>query len=135
MANTTFFYSILIREAHLDTFGHVNNAKYLQIFEEARWDFITANGYGLAEIQKCQQSPIMLEVHLKWKRELRLRETIRIESSVVAYRKKIGILRQKILNSKGELAAVADFTFGLFDTQIRKLIIPTEAWQRALGIV
>ena len=40
-------YQLVIREQHLDTFGHVNNAKYLEILEEARWDLITGNGYGL----------------------------------------------------------------------------------------
>ncbi len=30
-------YHLLILEKHLDTFGHVNNASYLEILEEARW--------------------------------------------------------------------------------------------------
>ncbi len=42
-------YDVLILESHLDTFGHVNNAAYLTLFEESRWDFITKNGYGLKE--------------------------------------------------------------------------------------
>ena len=36
-----FIYHTQIKEKDLDTLGHVNNAKYLELFEEARWDFIT----------------------------------------------------------------------------------------------
>lgn len=46
-----FYYELTIKEHHLDTFGHVNNAVYLELFEEARWEFISENGYGLKKIQ------------------------------------------------------------------------------------
>jgi acyl-CoA thioester hydrolase len=44
-------YPLTIKETYLDTFGHVNNAMYLALLEEARWDLITTNGYGLKIIQ------------------------------------------------------------------------------------
>lgn len=37
-------YPVVIREHHLDTFGHVNNAAYLDILEEARWTPSPATG-------------------------------------------------------------------------------------------
>ena len=37
--------SIVISEAHLDSFGHLNNARYLELFEQARWDLITEGGF------------------------------------------------------------------------------------------
>ena len=46
MQNKIFEYPLTIKEFHLDTFGHVNNATYLQIYEEARWEFINQNGYA-----------------------------------------------------------------------------------------
>ena len=39
--NEVFEYELVIKECHLDSFGHVNNAIYVQLYEEARWDFIT----------------------------------------------------------------------------------------------
>ena len=41
MINPIYEYEKTILEQHLDTFGHVNNAAYLVLYEEARWDFIT----------------------------------------------------------------------------------------------
>ncbi len=51
MANRVFEQATVIREQHLDTFGHVNNARYLELFEQARWDFITDNGFGLEQVK------------------------------------------------------------------------------------
>lgn len=127
-------YDVLIRESHLDSFGHVNNAMYLTLLEEARWDIITKRGYGLAEVHKEKIGPIILEVNLKFQRELRNREVITIKSGVLKHSGKISVLRQVILNEKGEEAAVADFVIGLFDLRARKLIDYTPAWTRALGL-
>lgn len=127
-----FDYKILILESHLDTLGHMNNATYLVLFEEARWDLITKNGFGLKEIQKRQLGPIILEVNLKFLKELRLREEVTITTEFLHYKGKVGQLRQQMLRSKGEIACEAVFTFGLFDLNQRKLIEPTPEWRRAL---
>ena len=47
-----FTYPVTIKEVYLDTFGHMNNAMYLTLFEEARWEFITQRGFGLKTITK-----------------------------------------------------------------------------------
>lgn len=127
-------YQLLIQESHLDTFGHINNATYLQIYEQARWELITNNGYGMREIQKAGKSPIILEVNLKFLREIRLRETITVTTELVKYEGKLGQLMQKMLKSSGETASEALFTFGLFDLATRKLIEPTPEWRKAIGL-
>src|SRR5690606_13293796 len=58
-------YPLLIVESHLDTFGHINHATYLQIFEEARWDLITARGYGLEKIRESRLGPVILEANVR----------------------------------------------------------------------
>lgn len=126
-------YTLKILEAHLDTFGHVNNATYLNLFEEARWDLITQGGYGMKEVQARQQGPVILEVNVVFKRELHLRETIQIHSKVVDFNGKIGKLAQTIVNGAGKVSAEAVFTLGFFDMKARKLITPTPEWLKATG--
>src|SRR4051794_16019620 len=109
------YYEVLIREHHLDTFGHVNNAEYLALLEEARWDLIAQRGYGYAEIHKLGIGPVILEVTLKFMRELHLREKVRISMQVLDYKGKVGHLKQTIESSSGEVKAEAVFKFGLFD--------------------
>lgn len=128
-------YDVMIRESHLDTFGHVNNAVYLALFEEARWDIIDSNGYGLKKVQETGIGPTILDIHLQFKRELRNREKIVIKTWVSESKGKIQTLRQVMVNSQGEEACIADFVVGLFDTRSRKIIAPTPEWIQAIGLL
>ena len=127
-------YPVLIREIHLDFMGHVNNATYLELFEEARWQVIFERGYGLNEIRKSGKGPVILEVNLKYLKEIHLRDQITITTEISSYEGKIGKMTQKMMTNEGECAAVAEFTFGLFDLHARKLISPTPEWKRAIGL-
>ena len=127
-------YTVFIHEAHLDSFGHVNNAVYLSLLEEARWDLITNRGFGLDEVNKRQIGPTILEVNLKFRREIKNRETIVIRTRLESQAGKISRLKQSMVNSKGEEACAAEFTIALFDMKARKLIAPTPEWKHAIGL-
>ncbi len=133
--NIVFEYELMIKEAHLDSFGHVNNAAYVMLYEEARWDFITKNGVGLDYIQTNQVGPIILDLSVRFKRELKNRETIIIKSQTVeVISSKIIILEQQMINPQGKVASEGKFTIGFFDLKERKLIDLKEEWLRACGI-
>src|SRR5450432_2008933 len=134
MLGSVHEYPLLIREQHLDTFGHVNNAKYLEILEEARWDLITGNGYGLEEVIRRRIGPTILEITLKFQRELRNRQRIIVKTWMESYAGKIGKVAQQIHDRDGNLCCDAMFTIGLFDLAVRKLIVPTPEWLKALGL-
>lgn len=137
-------YKVLILENHLDTFGHVNNATYLSLFEQARWQRITERGFGLNEIIKKKMGPVILEINLKFLKEIRLRETIIITTQLVADKNleinsspnspppKIGLIKQQMIKENGDIACDALFTFGFFDLTTRKLITPPPEWIAAL---
>ncbi len=129
----TFYYPLMIRESHLDTFGHVNNATYLSILEEARWELITQNGYGLSYIRETGLGPTILEINIKFIKELRLREEIIIESKMISYEGKVGKIVQTMLRN-GEACCIAEFTVGLFSVKERKLVLPTPEWLKAIGL-
>lgn len=128
-----FTYPITIKEIYLDTFGHMNNATYLTLFEEARWDLITNRGYGINKIQQCGLGPTVLEIKINFLRELKLREEIVIETQMLSYEKKIGRLLQKMLRN-GEECCNAEFVISLFDLKERKLVLPTPEWLMAVGM-
>jgi thioesterase III len=128
-----FYYPVIIKEIYLDTFGHMNNAIYLSLFEEARWELITKNGYGLKKIQETGFGPTILELKLVFLKETRLRDEIIIETQLNSYERKIGKLSQRMVHN-GEICCVADFTIALFDLHERKLVLPTPEWLRAVGL-
>ena len=127
-------YEVTIRESHLDTYGHMNNAAYLTLFEEARWEFITRNGYGLKKVQELQQGPIVLELSMKFKKEITLREKIKITLELLDYKGKISHFKQEMIKEDGTVATELTLTFGLFDLKTRRLIEPTLEWKKAIGL-
>lgn len=133
--NTQFEYEVLIRENHLDSFGHVNNAAYVQLYEEARWDFITKHGFGLDYVQKHQVGPVILDLSVRFKRELKNRETIKILSRTIEIvSPKIMVLEQSMVKADGKVASEATFTVGFFDMKERKLIAANDDWLKACGV-
>lgn len=130
--NPDFIYKTQIKEKDLDTLGHVNNAKYLELFEEARWDFITENGFGIDHVKKVGQSPVVLEINIRFRKELKNREHIEIHSIAREWRDKIGKISQYILNQSGQISCEAEFTVGFFDLKERKLIAISPDFKKAI---
>jgi acyl-CoA thioester hydrolase len=126
--------TVVISEAHLDSFGHLNNARYLELFEQARWDLITERGFGIDTIARTKTGPTILEINIKFTRELAPREAVVIRSDLLSYERKVGKLRQQMVKTDGTVACEAVFTFGLFDVERRKLIEPSPAWAHAVGL-
>lgn len=136
MANPIYEYELTILEKHLDTFGHVNNAAYLTLYEEARWDFITKNNLGLKEILEKKVGPVLLDLNLTFKAELKNREKIKIVSQArpEMRNKYVMILDQKMIKENGKVASTMTLSVGMVDLEARKLVTPTLEWLNALGL-
>jgi acyl-CoA thioester hydrolase len=126
--------TFLIRESHLDVFGHVNNASYLKLFEEARWDLLNAKDYGLAVIRELRRGPVVLEARVKFRREVLAREQIVVRTYVLPYDGLIGRLRQRLYGGQGKLACEAHFQIALWDIDARRLVPPTPRYWAVLGL-
>ncbi len=95
-----FKYHFDVRGYELDAFGHVNNAVYLNYYEQARWEIMRE--IGLYEYFKASGNfLIVIEAQLKYIKELNLFEKATIESSF----HKEGffiVFKQTLLNGQGE---------------------------------
>ncbi|GAB4022315.1 MAG: long-chain acyl-CoA thioesterase FadM [Bdellovibrio sp.] len=132
--SVTYEYPVTILERHLDTFGHVNNATYLELYEEARWDFITQNGYDFARIQREKVGPIILDLNLTFKRELLNREKIVIKSQYQGMKNKyIMTLNQWMMKEDGKIASTLELSVALMDMKERKMVEPIADWMNAIG--
>lgn len=126
MSNT---YNYTIQETDLDFLGHVNNATYIKIFEQARWHLIHEKGLSFKKINQLQQSPIVLSIDIKYLKELTARQIIEIKTEFLAHDNKIGQLKQSMtIQGTGIIACTALVGYGIFDMKLRKLIEPTGDW-------
>lgn len=134
----THISEFIVSETWLDAFGHVNNARYLEIYEQARWNWLVSAGIDLAEIRRTGIGPVILEVNLSFKRELLARQRIRISSYNAAFQKKIWTVQQQLHilrdDREPELASELKVTAGLFDLKTRKLIEPTPEWEAVVSL-
>ncbi len=75
-----FKYNFEVRGYELDSFGHVNNAVYLNYLEQARWEIM--NKLNLYEyFKKTGNFLIVVELNIKYIQELSLFEKAFVESS------------------------------------------------------
>lgn len=134
MSFPIFSYPVKILEHHLDAYGHVNNVAYIAFFEQARWDMVTQRGCGLDYVRSSAVGPVVLELSCKFRRELRLRQEVFIRSTLQSWRGKIGVMSQVISDETDQTYCEALVTFGLFDLNLRKLVLPSQKWREALGL-
>ena len=131
----TFEYPVTILEKHLDTFAHVNNATYLEIYEEARWDFIEKNGYGYSVIHEKKMGPVILGINISFKKELINREKINIVSQMAIMKSKMVMeISQQMIKEDGSVASEITLSIGFMDFKKRKLIEPISEWMTAVGL-
>ncbi len=126
---------IKILESNLDTFGHVNNAEYLVLYEQARWEMITEGEWGLDKIMKDKIGPVITNINISFIREVYLRELITIETKCLGFvNPKIMKIEQRMISENGKVKNQMTMEAGLFDLNARKLLIPTDEWMNAIGV-
>jgi YbgC/YbaW family acyl-CoA thioester hydrolase len=74
-------YQTNVRGYELDSYGHLNNAVYLNYTEQARWEILKKRGF-LDNLLKRDFLLVVTETNIKYKRELKLFEPVQIETEV-----------------------------------------------------
>lgn len=100
---------IKVRGYHLDLYGHVNNARYLEFIEEARWELfdeylgnLTAKGYSF----------FVVNINIDYKHPATLGDTLEIDSRITRFGNKSCTLKQTMTQKgTGRLVVAADVTF------------------------
>jgi len=103
--------TIRVRGYHLDIYGHVNNARYLEFLEEARWGFIESTS-GLEWWHDQGLAFIVASITINYRRPADVGTDLEIRSRMVRIGGRSAIIHQDVVNkATGELAADADVTF------------------------
>lgn len=58
---------LLVRPYHCDAYGHVNNARYLEIFEEGRWNLLGSEELD-AYLANNNMGMVVVELHIQYKK-------------------------------------------------------------------
>ena len=76
-----YYFELEARGNELDSYGHVNNAVYLNYNEQARWDLFRQLGL-LDQIVTSGKKIVIVENHIKYIRQVKLFDEIVIETQM-----------------------------------------------------
>ena len=113
---------IKVRGYHLDLFRHVNNARYLEFLEEARWSFLEVTD-NLTVLDQHGYAFAVVNININYRRAAYMGEILRIVTSMKSIGARRCVMRQVItLKDSDTLIADADVTFVIVDTRIEKAV-------------
>ncbi|WP_338791556.1 thioesterase family protein [Bernardetia sp. MNP-M8] len=120
---------IKVRGYHLDGYQHVNNARYLEFFEEARWAFFEESD-ALKTLQKKNIMFVVVNVNINYRYPASVGQTIVIKSKLQTLAEvgsKTSTFKQTIyLENTDTVVCDAVVTFVLFDGKTQRAIATTE---------
>ena len=131
----TFSVPVTVRGYELDTQGHLNQAVYLQYAEHARWELLRAAGLPQDKLLADGIGPVALETSLRFRRELRGGDEVRVTCGFEFTGTRTFRVRQEVLLLDGAVAAEVTAVAGVLDLASRKLVPDPAGRLRALAEV
>ncbi|MFK3879975.1 YbgC/FadM family acyl-CoA thioesterase [Pantoea agglomerans] len=114
--------TIKVRGYHLDVYQHVNNARYLEFLEEARWEWLE-EVEAFHWLQEQKLAFVVVNININYRRPAVLGDVLTIDSEITQLNGKSGIIEQRILLA-GQETVVADaaLTFVCIDLRTQKAV-------------
>ena len=114
---------IKVRGYHLDLYRHVNNARYLEFLEEARWSFLESKG-NIDYLHERGYTFALVNINISYRRPACMGEVLRIATSVKAIGTRSCVMHQLVtLKDTDTVIADADVTFVLVDIRTEKAAV------------
>ncbi|NTX69065.1 YbgC/FadM family acyl-CoA thioesterase [Lelliottia amnigena] len=113
---------IKVRGYHLDVYQHVNNARYLEFLEEARWDGLE-NSESFRWLTAQNIAFVVANININYRRPAVLGDRLTVTSQVQQLNSKSGVLSQVVtLDPEGQVVADALITFVCIDLKTQKAL-------------
>ena len=114
---------IKVRGYHLDVFGHVNNARYLEFLEEGRWALFD-EGINLEDLAREGFAFNVVNINIDYRQPVFLNDLICVETGLEKIGHRSATLRQTVKRqASGEVVADAAVTFVMLSLQEKKAAV------------
>ncbi|EJL45901.1 thioesterase [Brevibacillus agri] len=125
-------FAFTVQSTDIDVIGHVNNAKYLEYMEWARFDWIWQLGFTLDELKRRAVMPVVVNININYRKELHMREEVYALTTALRVGEKSFVIRHELYNSEDVLAADADVTMVMIDANTRRSVALPDELKAAL---
>ncbi|WP_339883304.1 thioesterase family protein [Vreelandella maris] len=109
-----------VRGYHLDGYGHVNNARYLEFMEEGRWDYFDQHPAMIKELHQAGRAFVVVNLNIDYLAAARHGDDLEIMTGIVNVGERSGLCHHRIVRKDGTVIAQADLTFVLLDMRANK---------------
>lgn len=126
--------NIKVRGYHLDLYGHVNNARYLEFLEEARWALMEQRP-ELAALHQRGLSFVVVNINIDYRRPATIGDELVITSRWAHVGDRSMSFDQLVTRAgTNEVVAQAKVTFVLVDSASGRPVVIDDELRAALGI-
>jgi acyl-CoA thioester hydrolase len=116
---------IKVRSYECDTYGHVNNAVYLNYLEVARHELLVSLGMDYAALRAAGHGLVVARVDIRYRRPVVEGDALAIYSRPIKRLRVGGVMEQRILKGD-EVVAEAEVTWVSIDRTGRAVRLPPE---------
>ncbi|MEW9701069.1 acyl-CoA thioesterase [Paenibacillus sp. SI8] len=118
---------IIVRSTEIDVNGHVNNAKYLEYLEWGREEWYEQSELPYEAFSRMGIQTVTVNININYKKECKQGDRLTVSCRPEKMGRSSYVLKQEIVNERGELCADALVTSVTMDSATRKSReVPTE---------
>lgn len=115
----------------LDSFGHVNNAVFLNYLEKARCDYMTLKGLSFTDFAKWRRYPVVTRAALVFKYPARADDKLAIHGWISEYSHATFTLRYEVIDQAADKLLLTGETQHVFvDENNKPSRIPEEFFDK-----
>ena len=111
-----------------DVYGHLNNANYLYIYEEARAEGLEEIGIPIRFLNEKGISIYLTKINLKFIKSVMLEDIVTIKSRIIEHNRLKFVWEQNMYNSQGEICNSATVA-GVFVKNGKPIRISKDIYQ------
>ena len=124
---------IKVRGFHIDIFSHVNNARYLEFMEEARWVIIDKY-IGIKRMQAKGIIFVVVNININYRRPASMGDILELYLGLIKIGGKSAVFNQEIrLKGTDTVVADAQVTFVFTDKKTGKAVKLDDEIKRLIG--
>ncbi|MDP5137422.1 thioesterase family protein [Rheinheimera baltica] len=113
---------IKVRGYHLDIYQHVNNARYLEFLEEARWGYLEDSG-DIEWFAKHNLAWVIVNININYRVAATMGDTLEVFTRFSKVGGKSAVVTQEVrIAGKDAVAADAQVTFVCLDQKTGKAV-------------
>jgi YbgC/YbaW family acyl-CoA thioester hydrolase len=118
-------YRLKVRSYDLDSYGHVNNAVYLNYLEEARCDYLEQLGLSFSNFHEWKTFAIVVSAEIVYKSPAKFNDVLDIRGAFSDIKRSSFTINYELINeTAAKLCAVAKMCFAFVDANGKVIAMP-----------